>query len=48
MTGGTLSDDARALLERTRNPSIDKPVDIHSLRALIEGRLESLTAKGRP
>ena len=41
ISGGAFTTEANAFLERTRNPSIDKPIDIRALRQLIDEQLNA-------
>ena len=39
MTGGAFTAEAQEFLKTSANPCIDKPIDAHTLRALIDGML---------
>jgi PAS domain S-box-containing protein len=39
VTGGAFTSRARAFLERVDNPRLEKPFDLHELRALVNARL---------
>ena len=39
ITGGVFTDKGRAFLDATRNPCVEKPVDLDELRALVASRI---------
>ena len=39
MTGGAFTPAAREFLDRVPNPRLEKPVDLHNVRALLSDRL---------
>jgi CheY-like chemotaxis protein len=47
ITGGVFTDKGRAFLDATRNPCVEKPVDLDALRALVASRIRMTDQRER-
>jgi PAS domain S-box-containing protein len=48
ITGGVFTEQGRAFLDATENPCVEKPIDLHELRALVASRIRMSDEWERP